>query len=45
MDWGLQKIGWKKPKKHHIKYLFVSLENPFNPSAGAPQTEKIVAKI
>jgi len=42
---GITKNWVEKAKKHHIKYLFVSLENPFNPSAGAPQTEKIVAKI
>lgn len=34
-----------KAKKHHIKHLFVSLEDPFNPDLGAPNPNRIIDKI
>jgi len=35
----------EKAKNHHIKYLFVSIENPFNPDPGATNPDKIIDKI
>jgi len=35
----------KKAKAHHIKYLFVSIENPLNPDPTAPNPRKIINKI
>lgn len=35
----------KQAQKHSLKYLFVSIENPFNADIGAPEPKKIIEKI
>jgi len=42
---GITKNWVEKAKKHHIKYLFVSLENPFNPMQEPHKRKKLSLRL